>query len=264
MEEYQKELIQVYKTLHTNELVNSLLALGIFIGVILVVRRIYRAYKDYQGEKDYKVLFDICKQYVLIILFICVFPVALNQIELILAGVQEDVSKHFNSSVERTTGEQFAKEVTDYVHAQQASASDNLLDAINPAEYFNKMQRAVGVALNGFLLQINKYLYFFFCAGRYLWLLMLEIVAPIAIVCILDDETKQYFQTWLKNMFICYLLVPFFLLADVFGEMTIKLLSADSLIFSYSQYSLLALLGMLVLKISLYKVAANRAFKLIE
>ena len=65
---------------------------------------------------------------------------------------------------------------------------------------------------------IFKWTYTFFILGRYMWLLMLELVAPIAIVLIVHENTRSYFYSWLKNMIICYLLIPFFLLADRFSN----------------------------------------------
>lgn len=63
-----------------------------------------------------------------------------------------------------------------------------------------------------------KYTYTFFILGRYMWLLMLELVAPVAIVLMIHENTRSYFYNWLRNMLICYLLIPMFLLADKFSN----------------------------------------------
>lgn len=77
-------------------------------------------------------------------------------------------------------------------------------------------------ACSGFLMGIGvflfKYTYTFFILGRYMWLLLLELIAPIAIILIIHENTRSYFYTWLKNMIICYLLIPMFLLADCFSN----------------------------------------------
>jgi type IV secretory pathway VirB6-like protein len=74
-----------------------------------------------------------------------------------------------------------------------------------------------GIAM-GIGLFIFKYTYTFFIIGRYMWLLMLELVAPIAIVLCIHETTRSYFFTWVKNMIICYMLIPMFLLADSFSN----------------------------------------------
>lgn len=65
---------------------------------------------------------------------------------------------------------------------------------------------------------IFKYTYTFFILGRYMWLLLLQLIAPVAIVLIIHENTRSYFYTWVKNMLICYLLIPMFLLADKFSN----------------------------------------------
>lgn len=265
--EYQTELKQVYSFLHTNGLVNSLILLSSFIALIFIIKRIYKAFKDYDKEdKDYKVLFDIIKEYIMIITFIAIFPFVLNQVELLLAGVQDSVSSHFNASVELSTDAYISKIVDDYIETKKENLTTSnqsfATEVISiPMEWF---QSLLGTTLSTFTLQIMKYLYFFACGMRYLWLLMLEILAPLAIVCMLDEETKGYFKNWLKNMFLCYMLIPFFLLADVVGELTIKVLSANNLLFSYSSYGLLAVIATLIFKIALYKYSATKTFKLID
>lgn len=65
---------------------------------------------------------------------------------------------------------------------------------------------------------IFKYTYTFFILGRYMWLLLLELIAPVAIVLAIHENTRSYFYTWLKNMLVCYMLIPMFLLADKFSN----------------------------------------------
>jgi len=257
--EYQSELKQVYAMLGSNALVNSLIGIAIFLALIFVSKRIYKAYKEHD-EKGVQVFFNIAKEYLLIMAFVTIFPFALNKIELVLAGAQEYVSTNFNASVEMSASAYIAQSIEEYMEEEQDSKGLE----ISPFSLFNLGDSLLGMTFSTFLLQINKYLYFFFCAGRYLWLLMLEIVSPIAIVCILDEKTSDVFKAWIKNMFLCYMLIPFFLLADVFGELAIKILSSTSLLFAYNTYGFLAILGTLILKISLYKVAANRTFKLLD
>lgn len=260
--EYQSELKRMYEMLGSNALVNSLTGIAIFLALIFISKRIYRAYKG-QEEKGWKVFFDVAKEYLLITLFIAIFPFFLHYLELVLGGVQEYVSSNFNASVEMSADAYIAKSIGEYID-ESANEDKGALDSIFAFSILDIADTLLGITLSTFLLQINKYLYFFFCAGRYLWLLMLEIVSPVAIVCVLDDKTSDIFKAWLKNMFLCYMLIPFFLLADLAGELAIKILASTSLLFAYNTYGLLAILGTLILKISLYKLAANRTFKLLD
>jgi hypothetical protein len=82
----------------------------------------------------------------------------------------------------------------------------------SPVAYFGKY------ILMGIGIFIFKYTYTFFIIARYMWLLLLELVAPIAIVMSIHESTRSYFFTWVKNMLVCYLLIPMFLLADRFAN----------------------------------------------
>ncbi len=53
---------------------------------------------------------------------------------------------------------------------------------------------------------------------RFLFLGLADMVAPIAIACVLFDKTQQYFYTWLRAMLVAYLLIPGFLLAHLLTE----------------------------------------------
>jgi len=65
---------------------------------------------------------------------------------------------------------------------------------------------------------VFKWTYTVFLVQRYMWLLMLELIAPIAVVLVIHENTRSYFHAWVKNMIICYLLIPMYLLADIFSN----------------------------------------------
>ena len=90
-------------------------------------------------------------------------------------------------------------------------------------------------------------------ATRYLMLLLMELVGPIAIVCLLNDDTRSSFFTWLKGMFGVFMLYPGFIIASVFAdEYVANLITADkfpAFIFSFIlKLSLLATVKAMVNK----------------
>lgn len=66
---------------------------------------------------------------------------------------------------------------------------------------------------------IYNNIYLLYMCGRYIYLLLLELVAPVAIICMLHPQTRGYFLTWTKNLFICHLLLPAFYLANYFSDL---------------------------------------------
>lgn len=66
---------------------------------------------------------------------------------------------------------------------------------------------------------IYNNIYLLYMCGRYIYLLLLELVGPVAIICMLHPQTRGYFLTWTKNLFICHLLLPAFYLANYFSDL---------------------------------------------
>ena len=68
----------------------------------------------------------------------------------------------------------------------------------------------------------DGYLYSIVQGIRYLWLILLEITAPIAIALFfLSDKENNYkarFENWLVNMYSCYMLGIGFIIANFFSE----------------------------------------------
>lgn len=98
----------------------------------------------------------------------------------------------------------------------QSGFLDVLMAGVLPMFYV--ATHAVSATLMAIGVFIFKHAYTFFILSRYMWLLMLELVAPIAICLSIHSATRSHFYAWLKNMIICYLLIPMFLLADHFSN----------------------------------------------
>ena len=58
-----------------------------------------------------------------------------------------------------------------------------------------------------------------FASARYLYLAILKIGTPIAIVCSIDEKTRHITETYLKNLFYCYIMLPCFLILGLFLKM---------------------------------------------
>ena len=73
------------------------------------------------------------------------------------------------------------------------------------------------IAAYTILLYATKYIFFFFASARYLYLILLEIVTPIAVILYMDEKTRHYTHAYLKNLFVCYMTIPAFLIANALG-----------------------------------------------
>lgn len=263
---YHKELETVYTQIHTSAFINSLLGIAVFIGLILVIKKIYSTYDNYQDQKDYKLFFKLSKDYILIILFISIFPMSVYYIERVLAIIQDNIRELIDPSVEQTATQMLAEEVQKYVddNSDFSSAETTVSSIGNALNPLGPVIEAANLGLNTLFLGITKYLYFIFSLGRYLYLLLLELFAPVAMVCVLDKETRPTFHTWLKNMLFCYMLIPAFLIADLMAELSIKALcAAGHPLFNYSESGMIAVIATFILKLSLYATAGRVIYKTI-
>ena len=73
------------------------------------------------------------------------------------------------------------------------------------------------IAAYTILLYATKYIFFFFASARYLYLILLEIVTPIAVILTWTRKTRHYTHAYLKNLFVCYMTIPAFLIANARG-----------------------------------------------
>lgn len=168
----------------------------------------------------------------------------------LVTGINGDSSEAVNS-------------LTQLVNKQEERVSSQMIlgisfDEIGPLSFIYK-------ALSGLLLGLGiflfKYTYTFFILGRYMYLMMLELVAPIAIVLIIHDSTRSYFYSWLKNMIICYLLIPLFLLADKFSnEVALALVSGQEMAGSVSV--VVIVLVAVWIKFKLFSVVRSKSSQL--
>ena len=52
------------------------------------------------------------------------------------------------------------------------------------------------------------YLMLVFLCTRYLILILLEVISPLAIACLYNSDTRSSFYTWARQMVGCYMLYP--------------------------------------------------------
>jgi hypothetical protein len=107
------------------------------------------------------------------------------------------------------------------------------------------------------LVFFNQYTYFMYCMVRYFYLILLEIVSPIAIVCLLDEKYHNYFQTWFRYMVICFLMLPAFAIANKFCDLAV------TTVFGAGQFDLLPLLAGFLLKLMLLRTSKKYIMQLI-
>ena len=208
-----KEAKVVYTSLRTNELISVSLGVVSAIAIILILKKIievYRsAYSNKTGHPDIKAFLDLIYEYAFYLLIILALPYIIQTIESVLGGLETKALTILGDSPKEGL-EVMSRDLTEFqkTYNEGVSLFDPLITIFNYLLCF---------LINPVISLVYSYMYSVCALTRYMYLLMLEIAGPIAVICLLSKTTDHYFYTWAKNMLVCYLMLPMFMLAIAVG-----------------------------------------------
>ena len=192
----------------------------IAIVVFLIGMKLWDVWQKNLSSNNHR--FDVAAYWgqVKICLVVCFIATSAGMVfhlvETVCVELQDNLINDLGGDTGNKSIETMTNMVKNQVLAVQEKESKGLtLDIPNITDIVWKALTAIVMSVGVFLF---KYTYTFFILGRYMWLLLLELIAPVAIVLMIHENTRSYFYTWLKNMIICYLMIPMFLLADKFSN----------------------------------------------
>jgi hypothetical protein len=201
----------------------KLVYLCISIAVIIVLYKFYKIYKESANEADgslgIKYIFNIGRLYIGVVVAIMLSPVLINYCE---KGFAEGTS-YFTDTYKSSATENIEaivaqwKEEDNKEEEETPDFVDNILSSLG-----NWTSRVLG----SLAIYITRGIFFLFLSGRYLWLIILQLMMPFAIVFAIDKDTRdKYTYPFLKNLLCCYLLIPVFLIANNFAEVLVNILN---------------------------------------
>ena len=205
---------EVYSTIMAELKINSIYYLAAFVAVILIIKRIAEEWKtQIKQDKtiDARMFLEMFWTYVVAICVIVGLPVFLQTVENLLAYFASEVHDQVGENLSKSYEESWESIKERY--QEQLNTNGNFLDKALVWIY-----NQIDAMLYFLLFYIQKYLVFIFFAGRYLYLIILQIIAPFAIVLALNKDTIQYFYTYLKHVLVCYLMMPAYMIADRFAD----------------------------------------------
>lgn len=208
------------KSMLVLEAVQSLVA-----GIILtfIIFKVLSVLKDSLSEgKGFsgKHFFELTKQYMMCISVIVSLPI-------IIHGTEKVFSYTAQNLVEKmiTDGEYKSSQlVTDIAKELVADCEDLSFTGILMDDPLTAVKVYIISTVGAIAAWLFDYITFIFIASRYLILLLLEIIAPVAVVCVLYDDTRNSFYTWLKSLFACYMLYPGLIIASLFADQIVMYL----------------------------------------
>ena len=108
------------------------------------------------------------------------------------------------------------------------------------------------MGVSSFMAKLYDYITLMFICTRYLSLLLLEMVSPIAIALYYNQDTRSSFYTWIKSLFSTYMLYPGYVLGSVFSDLVVKNYIADD-----RMYGLIVIFFGLFLKFQMLKTVRS-------
>ena len=173
------------------------------------------------GVPDMKSYSDLIMQYAIFAGLIAALPFVLSGLEAVLGKMQDlIIQKIYTTSSPDYETALWQGQLAALKETQEPSLWSMSISAI--VDYF------YAVYVLPFFAIVIHIMYVFYLCQRYLYLILLEIVAPIAIVMLLDDSTKSYFFQWLKHMIVCYLMIPAIYIALALSVMLNMSVLSDS------------------------------------
>lgn len=164
-----------------------------------------------------KQFYELGREYILCIALICIMPVLLDTLETVLAYAADRLMESLAAGGVYNPDNIWKKPIEqafdDLMNSDIIDIAVNGLDTT-----FNSL---LAGAVGSFGGVAYDYLMLVFLCTRYLILILLEVISPLAIACLYNSDTRSSFYTWARQMVGCYMLYPGFVIASVFSALIV-------------------------------------------
>lgn len=164
-----------------------------------------------------KQFYELGREYILCIALICIMPVLLDTLEAVLAYAADRLMESLAAGGVYNPDNIWKKPIE---QAFDDLMNNDIIDiAVNGLDTtFNSL---LAGAVGSFGGVAYDYLMLVFLCTRYLILILLEVISPLAIACLYNNDTRSSFYTWARQMVGCYMLYPGFVIASVFSDLIV-------------------------------------------
>ena len=164
-----------------------------------------------------KQFYELGREYSLCRALICIMPVLLDTLETVLAYAADRLMESLAAGGVYNPDNIWKKPIEqafdDLMNSDIIDIAVNGLDTT-----FNSL---LAGAVGSFGGVAYDYLMLVFLCTRYLILILLEVISPLAIACLYNSDTRSSFYTWARQMVGCYMLYPGFVIASVFSDLIV-------------------------------------------
>lgn len=212
-----EDIHKAYESVRGNIAVDAFYAVVAGFMVLTLINRLYTVYREVQSNEDgtptMKDYMNLVWQYVFCTAAVALLPILLGTLENVFGILMDKLQEGFGGKSYNVV-ELFQKPISAEFEKQTGTDWEGVL--LNPVG--KALDYVLMYLIGAICAPIYLYSQTLFIAARYMFLLLLELISPIAIACFYNESTRTYFYQWCKNLLVCYLMVPAFILASQFAD----------------------------------------------
>lgn len=257
-----KTIESAYKSVRDNIAIEALYGVVVAVVAFTFISRMISVYRQVQQNDDgaptMKDFMELVYQFILLLVSVSLFPILLRVLEFVFGEVMTAMQEKLGSGDSYNITDMFTKLIdADMNKTFGGSITDNAIGAFGMVINGDWFDMLCTMLAGMILYPLYWYSTALFIAGRYMYLLLLEMISPVAIACWYNENTRSYFFQWIKNLLISYLLIPGFILASTFSDLIMV-----QFIQNVNVSLILLVIFSLALKYSLLKIVSNKIHNL--
>ena len=197
----------------------EMIALGTGLGLVFAIFNLMRVVKE-DSEKviDVAMIFKLIKENASVLALILFLPVAIVTIEEIFAIIQKAYVSQLGDQPKGEIYQAELNELDGFVKTQAERYKDaSIVESIGIG-IMSGVEQLIILAVKPFMILLDNWSYGFALVYRFIFLGVLKMTGGLAVACYIYEPTRSYFYTWVKNLAVCYLLIPGFLFVTAFVD----------------------------------------------
>jgi hypothetical protein len=197
-----------------SEMIGLATGLGLIFAIFNIIRE---AKKASERTIDVAMILGLIKEYAGVLAMILFLPVALSLFEEIFSIIEKSYMGQMGNAPDNKILEACKNEVNNY-----STEHLNNLNLFSLGDWFKIIILGldyIGVMLiKPFIILIDNWSFGFALIYRFIFLGVLKMVGGLALACYIYEGTRSIYISYIKNLCVCYLLIPGFLFVTVFVD----------------------------------------------
>lgn len=197
----------------------EMIALATGLGLVFAIFNLMRTIKE-DSEKgiDVAMIFKLIKENASVLALILFLPVAIVTIEEIFVIIQQSYLSQLGDQPKGEIYKEELNELDGFFKTQSERYKDaSIIESIGIG-ILSGMEQLIILSIKPFMILLDNWSYGFALVYRFIFLAVLKMTGGLAVACYIYEPTRSYFYTWVKNLAICYLLIPGFLFVTAFVD----------------------------------------------